>query len=125
MDDKRVTAVEAQNDQFRQAALQVETESKFSRGVVVLEVGGIDVMPGCVEAVGFVDSVPEGGFVCFHPTRVQARIACRIASDLETCSCSARAVSAFNKASSMRTGTTVAGPSPIVGRPRLRRAATS
>ena len=80
----------------------------------MVQVGDIDVVLFGVDAGVFADSVFECGLMCLKATWVQARTASRIASDRETCSCSARAFNAASNAASIRTGTTAPGPTPRV-----------
>lgn len=109
----------------RRRPFGIEAQPKLAGGVVVVQVGDVDVVFCCVDAGVFADSVFECGLMGFHATWVQARTASRIASDRETCSCSARAFNASSNAASIRTGTTAPGPTPRVGRPRLRNLSTS
>lgn len=125
MNEQLVPAVEAQDNQFQEPTVRVETQPELARGVVVVQTSGLYVMLCRVDAIVFADPVFERGFMRLHATWVQARTASRIASERETCSCSARAFNAFSNASSIRTGTTAPGPSPTVGRPRLRNFSTS
>lgn len=125
MNEQLIPTVEAQDNQFQEPTVRVETQPELARGVVVVQTSDIYVMLCRVDAIVFADPVFERGFMRLHATWVQARTASRIASERETCSCSARAFNAFNNASSIRTGTTAPGPSPTVGRPRLRNLSTS
>lgn len=125
MDDELVAAVEEQDDELEQPAGHVEAEAELSGWTVVIEIRHIERAACRGDGAAGINAVLEcGGMNLDYAAPTHARMATRMASDRLTCCASARFSRASSRSASMRTGTTVVGPSPRGGRPRLRRCST-